>query len=407
MLAFYRENMRWLIGGFLLTTFSGFGQTFFISIWGAEIRAEFNLTHGGFGLIYMIATLASALTLPFVGRLVDVISVARCTMLVIVTLAAAAALMSFANSLVVLVLSIYLLRLFGQGMMTHTAITAIGRWYAQNRGKAVSVVTIGHQFSEALAPAVFVAIAAVVGWRSSWLVAAGMLLVVALPAIVLLMRVERIPRSKAAADSQSLEQGRQWTRAEVMRDPLFWKAGIGIFAPPFIGTSIFFHQDYLIELNGWDRWQYDASFAVMAVVTVVMSLITGVAIDRFSAVRLLPSFMIPLGFACWVLGSFSAPAAIFVFMILLGLSYGITSTLFGAIWPEVYGIRHLGGIRAITVSLMVFMSAAGPGATGLLIDLGVPFKTQLIYIGVFCFASVLVMLSSSRGYRMRHTGVQT
>ena len=145
----------------------------------------------------------------------------------------------------------------------------------------------------------------------------------------------------------------------------------------------------------------------MAVVTVVMSLITGVAIDRFSAVRLLPSFMIPLGFACWVLGSFSAPAAIFVFMILLGLSYGITSTLFGAIWPEVYGIRHLGGIRAITVSLMVFMSAAGPGATGLLIDLGVPFKTQLIYIGVFCFASVLVMLSSSRGYRMRHTGVQT
>tara|TARA_B110000438_G_scaffold244039_1_gene244333 strand:+ start:58 stop:345 length:288 start_codon:yes stop_codon:yes gene_type:complete len=88
-------------------------------------------------------------------------------------------------------------------------------------------------------------------------------------------------------------------------------------------------------------------------------------------------------------------------MVLLGFSYGMSSTLFGAIWPEVYGTRNLGSLRAVIVSLMVFMSAAGPGVTGLLIDLGIPFTKQLIYIGGFCFFAVILMLLSSRVFQAR------
>ncbi|GAF89019.1 unnamed protein product, partial [marine sediment metagenome] len=96
-----------------------------------------------------------------------------------------------------------------------------------------------------------------------------------------------------------------------------------------------------------------------------------------------------------------ASFTIVVFMILLGFSYGMSSTLFGAIWPEVYGTLHLGSLRAITVSLMVFMSAAGPGVTGWLIDLGVPFSTQLLYMGSFCFGAVVLMTLASHAYRVR------
>lgn len=402
MLAFYRENARWLVGGFMLTLFSSFGQTFFISIWGGEIRETFNLSHGGFGLIYMVATLASALCLPFVGRLVDITGVALSSAIVIVMLACAALSMSFINSVPLLILTIFLLRLFGQGMMTHTAITAMGRWYVGNRGKAVSFATIGHQFGEGLAPILFVALAVSFGWRQSWMIAAAILLVVALPVIVCLMRVERVPRASLSDLASANEQGRQWTRPEMLRDPLFWITGIGVFSPAFIGTSIFFHQDYLIELNGWDRRIYDYSFALMASTTVVVSLATGFAVDRFTAVKLLPTFMIPLGIACLVLGSFSAPLAITWFMLFLGFSYGISSTLFGSIWPEIYGTRHLGSLRAITVSFMVFMSAAGPGATGWLIDYGIPFPTQLKFMGLFCFLSVVLMIIASRGYQKRN-----
>lgn len=401
MLTFYRENARWLLGGFLLTLFSGFGQTFFISIWSSEIRADFGLSHGDFGLIYMIATLASASVLPTVGRLVDITSVSTTSVIVISMLAVAALTMTMAQSLPILCLAIFLLRLFGQGMMTHTAITAMGRWYVDNRGKAVSTATIGHQFSEGMGPIIFVALAFTYGWRETWLIASLVLVLVAMPLIYGLMRVERIPRSVASFDSAANETGKQWTRSEMLMDPLFWLTGVGVFSPAFIGTSIFFHQDYLIEINGWSPSLYYQSFAVMATMTVIVSLSTGFAIDRWSAAKLLPMFMLPLALACLVLGLFSAPPTIVVFMVLLGFSYGMTSTLFGAIWPEVYGTRHLGSLRAITVSMMVFMSAAGPGVTGWLIDQGIAFSTQLLFMAAFCMVALVLMFYASRGYILR------
>jgi len=394
MFQFYKDNARWLAGGFLLVFFSSFGQTFFISMWGAEIRADYGLTHGGFGAIYMLGTLASAATLPFLGRIVDHVSVARCGLLVIGMLALATLLMSFGSGVVVLALTIYLLRLFGQGMTIHVAITAMGRWYAANRGKAVSISSIGINFAEATMPSAFILLAGYVGWRESWLLAFAALLLVALPAIYLLMRVERAPAG-SAPDEKGGMSVRQWTRGQMLRDPMFWLSGLGIFAPAFIGTSIFFHQDYLIEFNNWPPQLYYNSFALMAVTTVTVSLLTGLAVDRWSAVQVMPWFMIPLGAGCLLLGSISDPWVIVIFMILLGCSYGITTTLFGALWPEIYGTEHLGSIRSITIALMVFLTAAGPGVTGLLIDMGIPFNKQLVVMGIYCLATIVVMKFTS------------
>ena len=394
MFQFYRDNARWLAGGFLLVFFSSFGQTFFISMWGAEIRADYGLTHGGFGAIYMLGTLASAATLPFLGRIVDHVSVARCALLVIGMLAVATLFMFFGSGVAVLALTIYLLRLFGQGMMIHVAITAMGRWYAANRGKAVSVSSIGINVAEATMPSSFVLLAGYVGWRESWLLAFGALLLVALPTIYLLMRVERTPHG-TILEKHNGKTVRQWTRAEMLRDPLFWSSGLGIFAPSFIGTSIFFHQDYLIEFNGWAPQLYYNSFALMAATTVTVSLLTGLAVDRWSAMQIMPWFMVPLGAGCLLLGSISDSWVIVIFMILLGCSYGITTTLFGALWPEVYGTEHLGSIRSITIALMVFLTAAGPGVTGLLIDMGITFNEQLVVMGLYGLATIGVMKFTS------------
>ena len=100
--AFLRENARWLLGGFLLTFFSSFGQTFFISLSGGAIREEYGLSNGEWGGLYMAATLCSALTLPFLGRIVDVISVSRTVFIIVPALAIAAVLMSVSNAIVLL-----------------------------------------------------------------------------------------------------------------------------------------------------------------------------------------------------------------------------------------------------------------------------------------------------------------
>ncbi|WP_421849197.1 MFS transporter [Oricola sp.] len=395
MLRFLLDNARWLLGGLLLTMFSSFGQTFFISLSAGELRAEYGLSHGGFGALYMLATLASALTLPQLGKIVDRYSIVQVVGLTIPMLAVACMAMALSHSLWMLVVVIYLLRLFGQGMMTHIAMTAMGKWYAAQRGRAVSVAGIGINFGEALFPLIFVAILGAVGWRGSWLVAAATLLVVALPAIYLLMRVERQPRGVAvAADPSGV---RDWTRAEVLRDPLFYLLMTGILAPPFIGTTIFFHQVYLVELRGWSQEAFAASFIFMSSMTVVCAIICGGLVDRFSAVRILPFFLLPLAAACFALFAIESQISAFVFMTLLGVSYGFSGTLFGAVWPEIYGAKHLGAIRSGIVAVMVLATAVGPGLTGLLIDLGVSYSGQIFTFGVYClFACAALYVGSLR-----------
>lgn len=391
---FLRENARWVAGGFLLTFFSSYGQTFFISLSAGHIRAEYGLSHGGFGTLYMVATLASALSLPQVGKLVDRWTVSQTVWLTAALLAAACVSMALSASLVMLAVTIYFLRLFGQGMMTHIAMTAMGKWFAAQRGRAVSISAIGVNLGEASFPFLFVVLAGALGWRNAWLVAAATLVVVALPAIHLAMRVERTPRSTDTPEKT--RAARQWTRGETFRDPLFYILMAGVLAPPFIGTTIFFHQVYLVEQRGWSLEAFAASFSLMSVFVVVFALLSGALVDRFTATRLLPFYLVPLSLACFVLGGFDGQWSAFAFMALLGVSYGISTTLMGAVWPEIYGTAHLGAIRSTIVALTVFATAMGPGVTGYLIDLGVSYPAQILTMGFYCVAGVATMTIGSR-----------
>ncbi len=391
---FVINNVRWLTGAFLLTLFSSFGQTFFIALSNGDIRGTFGLSHGEFGGLYMLATLLSAATLPLLGRPLDRYSTLVMAVVTMLMLACATVAMGLAGSLPTLVLALYLLRLFGQGMMTQTALTATGRWFAANRGRAVSVVTLGFHVGGALLPFLFVLVTGQLGWRGSWFVCTAFILVVALPLVSALVWKERSPQSGAQPTAQRAMK--QWTRAEVLRDPTFYLICLGVLAPAFAGTTIFFHQVYLTELRDWPLQLFASGFAVLSVTTMIFALLAGWLVDRFSAVQLLPLFLLPLALACFAAAYLAAPFTIFVFMALLGISYGFSSTLEGAMWPEIYGTAHLGAIRSIVVAVMVLASAIGPGITGYLIDLGVDYPLQLASMGIYSLAAAFLMWRVSR-----------
>lgn len=400
MLDFIRTNARWLAAGLLLTFFSSFGQTFFIGLSGNALRAQFGLSEGGFGLIYMGATLASAAVLPWLGRTLDYTDAWKVAGLSLPVLAAACGLIAFAPHVTVLVLAIWLLRLFGQGMMTHIALTQTGRWFAASRGRAVSLVVPGHQLGEALLPILFVVVAAFVGWRGAWIASALVIVFFAWPAITLLLRRERVPQSADIAASAGDRQ-RQWTRQEVLRDPVFYLLLTGVLAPPFIGTTIFFHQGHFIELRGYDPLVFASAFPLMAVTTILFGFVCGALIDRFGALRILPFFLGPLAIASLAAGLLTPVWGVYLFMFLVGVSYGFTATLLGALWPEVYGVKHLGGIRAIIVSSMVLSTAIGPGLTGLLIDQGINLPSQLVYMAGWCVLASFCLAWAARTIRRR------
>jgi MFS family permease len=396
---FLRENARWLAGGFLLTFFSTFGQTSFIAFSAGYVRSEYGISHGEYGSIYMLATIASAFTLTQLGQVVDRYSVRNVVLAVVPMLALATLLMGVSAQVLILLAAIYLLRLFGQGMMVHTAYTATARWFSAQRGRALSMIILGHNAGDAVLPICFVALASWLGWRSGWLAAAAVLFFIALPLVAVLVRVNRTPRSSDPAPR--VVDARDWTRAEVVRDPMFYLVLLGVMAPAFIVTSIFFHQVHLVEMRGWSLGVFASAFAVSAGVNTVFTLASGQLIDRFSGLALLPFVLVPLGCACFVLGFIDAQWSAFAFMALLGVSNGLSTTLFGAVWPEIYGLKHLGSIRALIFAASVFASAIGPGLTGFLIDRGVDFPWQIIVMGVYCLAVSLVLLFVSKRVRAR------
>ena len=398
---FMRENARWLLGGFLLTLFSSFGQSFFIGLSGDALRASFHLSGGAFGGIYMLATMGSAVTLPWLGRTLDLMPGWKVVRFTAPALGLACVLIAIAPNVLMLTLALYLLRLFGLGMMLETAFTEIGRWFVANRGRAMALVAPGQQLGVAVLPIAVVLIArATGGWRTAWIVSAVLIVLAGMPAIIALLKVERVPRS-TEAKAHARHTARDWSRSEVLRDPILYLLLLGILAPSVISTVIFFEQDYLIDMRGYDRLAFAAAYPLMSVSTVFFGLVCGDLIDRLGSLRLLPYFLLPLAIATAAVALITPMWGVYLFMFLLGISNGFTSTLLGALWPEVYGLANLGGIRAIVVSAMVFSTAIGPGLSGALIDRGIPLPKQMLWLSGWCIAACFVLTFAASRIRLR------
>ena len=395
-LRFIQANARFLAVGALLTFCSSFGQTYFISIFAGEIQAEFGLSHGAWGGIYMIGTLASAAVMVWAGGLTDIFRVRVLGGVVLACLALACISAAAVPNAWALPFVIFFLRLMGQGMSSHVATVAMARWFVAARGRALAVASFGFSIGEALLPILFVAIMAWVGWRGSWVIAA-LLALLAIPAVVTMLRQERTPQSTAHENQSFGLQGRFWTRNQVLRHPLFWLLLPILLGPSAFGTAFFFQQVHLAEVKGWTHLELVALFPIYTSVAVVAMAISGIAIDRFGTARLMPFFTLPLAVGFYLLGAAQNLSGAAVAVAFMGITSGIQATLPSAFWAEFFGTRHLGSIKAMATAVMVLGSAIGPGLTGWIIDRGINFPDQMVYIAVyFCLAATLAWLGISR-----------
>ena len=399
-MAFLARNARWLLAGFLLTFSSSAGQTFFIALFATDLRGEFGLSHGDFGGVYMAATLASAASMIWLGKTADHIRIAPLAAAALAMLAATAFSMSQVGAVLGLVVVIFLLRLFGQGMPGHIALTAMARWFDNRRGRAISVAALGMPVGEAVLPIIMVALMLSIGWRGAWMVCAAGLALAILPLTYALLRREpEPPAALAEAGPPDANGRRHWTRAEVLRDPMFYALLIGILAPAFILTGVFFHQVHIVSVKGWSMAWWAAAFPAYSVGSVIASLLTGIAIDRWSAAQLLPLYLMPMIAGLTVLGLAEAPIAALAFMALVGATSGASLSLLGALWAELYGTRHLGAVRSIIMAAFVASTALAPGVMGWLIDAGVPIERQILIAAAY--SGLATVFFFALGVRLR------
>ena len=236
---FILNNFRWLLASFLLFFMSSFGQTMFISVFAGDIQKDFNLTSGAWGGLYMAGTLSSAAAMLWLGGLIDVFKVRLLGSLTLLFLAISCLAMYWVQSVYLLPIIIFSLRVSGQGMTTHIASVSISRWFIATRGRAISISHLGYSLGEATLPILFVIIIGLYGWQFSWLLSA-LLLLSAIPILIFLLSKERSPKNVIEESDSPGLNGRHWTRKEALYHPLLWFLLPALIGPAAFSTAFFF-----------------------------------------------------------------------------------------------------------------------------------------------------------------------
>lgn len=391
---FIRHNRNLLSFGFSLSFLSSFGQTFVISLYLPFIQKAFELSDGGFSSIYAIATLGSAFTITWLGRYIDRWRLPRFTLLVMLGLVVALVLLSQAYFIPVLLLALYGLRLFGQGLLSHTSASSMARFFERSRGKALSLAALGHSVGEALLPVVVVSAITWLGWRYAMLSTAGLVLL-AIPFVFWLLyrnanfsqRKMYLPRPFSAEDEQA---SRPW---HIIRSRAFWVIMPSSLAAASIGTGFLLFKLKLGLAKDWSPTFVAVGFTAYALGNAFSNIAAGFLADRFSGRQLFPIYLLP---ACIGFVALMTSDAHWMYVVLIGsigLTNGFGGTIKNVILAEVYGTKIIGSVRSLFTMIMVFSTALGPPLFGFLLDAGYSFDT------LGGISLVLYLLCTINGWR--------
>jgi MFS family permease len=399
-LRFIRENAPYLLAGALLSFLSSFGQTFLIAAFAGEIRAEYGLSNGDWGLLYMVATMISAGVMVFSGGLTDRFRARSLSVIVLGCLAISCLAMALNTHVIGLIIIIFCLRFFGQGMTSTISIVSISRWFIATRGRALAVSTLGFVIAEAALPLSSVWLKSHLPWRMIWVGFAGFILIM-VPVLWQLLKLERTPQATAKTDNAAGMDGIHWTRAQALRHPLFWTLAPTMALFPMFATTFWFHQVHFAEIKGWEHLNLVAVFPLGTFAFMGSTFLFGWAVDKFGVGKLLPIYLLPYS-AAFIIHAFAPTIAWSALgVILMGLAGGGQATLPGSVWSTYFGTAHIGSIKSAAVAMMVLGSAIGPGLSGWLIDIGVGFETQLLFYSATFVVGSIAMIPALRAGTVR------
>ena len=385
-------NKKVIIFGFIFTFFSSFGQSFFLGLFNAPIRNELGITHGQFGNIYATATIFSSLLLIWVGKKIDEYQIIYYSFFVILLLFFSSLFFSFINSIIFLSIGIFLMRFSGQGLMSHTSTTTISRFFEKSRGKALSTIWFGLSSAEFILPVLITYLFVIYSWRSVWQ-GIAIIIIIFLPFVVLntIKKIKLDSREKDL-DPKKIFKIKSWKRKEVIKDYRFYIVSLNMLAMPWIATGVFVYQSFISDSKMWNIYTIPKAFMVYSLASIITLFFSGFLVDKFTSRKLIPIMNIPLLISMFVLFYYQHEISAFIFLGLVGISNGLANVLGSSTWAEIYGVKFIGSIKALTTAFMVFSTAFGTAVFGLMIDNGFSIENIAFVSGIYIVISLFLLI---------------
>ena len=392
-------NKKALLFGIIFTFFSSFGQSFFLGLFNPSIRNDLNISHGQFGTIYAAATICSSLVLVWFGKKIDEFKLLNYSIIVIGILFFSSIIFSFISNIYLLVIGIFLMRFSGQGLMSHTSSTTISRYFNKRRGRALSGIWFGLSSAEFILPVLIIFLLTIYPWQTIWnFISITIIIILPLVIIYTVKNINLDSRESLLSEkNKKIIDIKSWKRSEVIRDKKFYIISLNMIAMPWIATGVFIYQSFIAESKLWDIYVIPKSFMIYSISSILTLLFSGYLVDKFTSRRLILYVNIPLLIGLFILYFLNEPIYAYLFFGLMGISNGLANVLGSSLWAEIYGVRFIGGIKALTTALMVFSTAFGTAFFGFLIDRGFSieniFMISSIYVSISLF--LLFIIKSS------------
>jgi len=386
-------NKKVIIFGFIFTFFSSFGQSFFLGLFNAPIRNELSITHGQFGTIYASATICSSLLLIWIGKKIDEYRILNYSLFVVTLLFISSLFFSYINSIYFLAVGIFLMRLSGQGLMSHASTTTISRFFERSRGKALSTIWFGLSTAEFILPVLITYLFLIYSWRTVWQ-GIAILIILFLP-LVIFSTIKSINLDSREFDNNPKLKKikiKSWRRRDVIKDYRFYIVSLNMLAMPWMATGIFVYQSFITESKMWAVYTIPKAFMVYSITSIVTLFLSGFLVDKFTGRKLISYMNIPLLLAMFVLFQFNHEIFAYIFLGLIGVSNGLANILGSSAWAEIYGVKYIGSIKALTTAFMVFSTAFGTAIFGLLIDNGFTIENIAFVGGTYIVVSLVLLI---------------
>lgn len=361
--ALLRREPRPLAFGLLYTIAATIGQTFLISLFLPGMKTALGLGDAQVALLFTLATLASAVALWRAGAWIDRVDLLRYGLACAALLAASCVLIASATGVAALAVGLFALRLAGNGLLTHVAVTATVRHFVRDRGRALALVMLGPSLGEGLLPALLVPLVGAWGWRAVLAALGALGLALALGAASLVRRsteFRRPPMRNAEAQAAVAPGG----DARV-RDRRYFLWTLPLFAGMWlVTTATIFHQALVAAAKGVSLQWFAVSFIAFAAVRVPVSVLTGRVVDRIGSDAVFCAHLAPLALGTVALIVVDTPWIVPVYWLCAGVTSGMGTVVQSTVVAERVARERLGKARSVLAAVGIVASAAGPSVYG-------------------------------------------